>query len=566
MEKRWVYVEQSDHDHITLLSQELNISQPLASILAQRNVNSFDQAKHFFRPSLDDLHDPFLMMDMGRAVDRLTEAIAKNEKILIYGDYDVDGTTAVSLVYGFLSQFHGQLDFYIPDRYKEGYGISEAGIRWAHDHDFSLMIALDCGIKAISKMELAGELGLDVIICDHHLPGNELPAAYAILDPKRSDCKYPFKELCGCGVGFKLLQGFCQQQTIDYIQLFAYLDLVAVSIASDIVPIVGENRILAHFGLKKLNDQPVPGLKAIIDNSGYRGAIDISSVVFGIGPRINAMGRISHAHGSIELLLSKTPEEARDLASKVEGKNSERKSYDSSITKEALEMIRERDDETRKSTVLFRKDWHKGVIGIVASRCIEKYYRPTIILTESNGKATGSARSVDGFNVYKAIAECSDLLDQFGGHAYAAGLTMSIHNIEEFQDRFEQVVSERITEDQLVPRIDIDQPLEFEKINQRFFNVLKQMAPFGPHNMQPVFATHQVTATANTRLLKGEHLKLNLKEQGSSKVMEAIGFGLGAYHDMIASGMTFSVAYTIEENNYMDRVSLQLNIKDIKFD
>lgn len=562
-----MYVEGIDEEKVNALSSALNISAPLANLLVQRDINSFDEAKYFFRPSLDDLHDPFLMKDMDRAVDRLTNAIANNEKILIYGDYDVDGTTAVSTVYGFLREHYDQLDYYIPDRYKEGYGISETGIRWAHENGFSLVIALDCGIKAIERVNLANELGVDFIICDHHLPGDLLPSAYAVLDPKRADCSYPFKELSGCGVGFKLLQAFCLQQTIDISVLYGYLDLLAVSIASDIVPIVGENRIMAYYGLKKLNDQPLPGLKAIMDNSGYRGTLDISAVVFGIGPRINAMGRISHAHGSIKLLLSKTEEEARGYALKVEGKNSERRNYDSSITKEALEMI-EGDEKnlTAKSTVLYRKDWHKGVIGIVASRCIEKYYRPTIILTESNNQATGSARSVQGFNVYEAIAECAELLDQFGGHQYAAGLTMDINNIEAFQEKFERVVSERITNDQLVPQIQVNQTIDFETINQKFFNILKQMAPFGPQNMQPLFATHKVIATANSRVLKGEHLKLFLKQENSNKVMEAIGFGLGDYFDMISAGMSFSVAYTIEENNYMDRVSLQLNVKDIKFD
>lgn len=567
MEKRWVYVENDQEDKVADLCKSLNINPPLARLLLQRGVHTFEEARHFFRPSLDELHDPFLMKDMDKAVTRLTEAIARQEKILVYGDYDVDGTTAVSLVYGFLHRYHDQLEYYIPDRYKEGYGISETGVRWAHQQGASLMIALDCGIKAIDKVALANELGVDMIICDHHLPGNDLPAAHAVLDPKRPDCQYPFKELSGCGVGFKLLQAFCQQQTIDEMELYKYLDLVAVSIASDIVPIVGENRILAYYGLKKLNDQPLPGLKAIMDNSGYRGALDISAVVFGIGPRINAMGRISHAHGSIKLLLSQNEEEARGYALKVEGKNSERKNYDASITREALEMIEGNTaTKTARSTVLYRQDWHKGVIGIVASRCIEKYYRPTIILTESNDKATGSARSVLGFNIYEAIAECADLLDQFGGHQYAAGLTMDIRNIDAFRAKFEQVVARRITDDQLIPQIAINQTIDFDTINQKFFNILRQMAPFGPQNMQPVFATHGVMATANTRVLKEEHLKLYLKQENSDKVMDAIGFGLAEYFEMISSGMTFSVAYTIEENNYMDRVSLQLNIKDIKFD
>ncbi len=567
MEKRWIYRPEPDEAVVDALSKSININQTLASILVQRGVNNYEEAQHFFRPSLKDLHDPFLMKDMREAVNRISDAIAHNEKILIYGDYDVDGTTAVSLVYGFLNNFYKNLEFYIPDRYTEGYGISEKGIRYAHEAKVGLIIALDCGIKAIQKIRLASDLGMDVIICDHHLPGEHIPEAHAVLDPKRKDCPYPFKELSGCGIGFKLMQAFCLQQTIALNSLYNYLDLVAVSIASDIVPIVGENRILAHFGLRKLNKKPLPGLRAIIKNSGYKGDIDISGVVFSIGPRINATGRISHAKASVELLLSDNIDEARKFAVDVEDRNVERKGFDTSTTEEALALI-ESDEKLKsaKSTVLFKEDWHKGVIGIVASRCVEKYYRPTIILTQSANKATGSARSVVGFNVYKAIEACADLLEQFGGHQYAAGLTLSLDKVGAFQERFEEVVAKQIKPEQLIPQIEIDQTIALDQINFKFFNILKQMAPFGPQNMQPVFCSQRVKVVNPPRILKDQHLKMYIKQEDGKQSQEAIGFGMATYFDMIAAGMPFSVAYTIEENNYMDRVSLQLNVKDIKFD
>ncbi|MEQ8534481.1 MAG: single-stranded-DNA-specific exonuclease RecJ, partial [Imperialibacter sp.] len=525
MSKRWVYKDLPDPETVHSLASGIKVSDTLAALLVQRGYSTFEETRAFFRPHLGQLHDPFLMKDMEKAVNRLSEAIFKKEKILIYGDYDVDGTTSVALAYGFLRKYHSNIDYYIPDRYDEGYGISETGVRWAAEHGFTLVIALDCGIKAVSKVALANSLGVDFIICDHHLPGPELPKAFAVLDPKRLDCDYPFDGLSGCGVGFKLMQAFAIQNTVDIQELYLYLDLVAVSIASDIVPVVGENRVLAYFGLQKLNKSPLPGLKALKNLSGIRGDVTVTRVVFGIGPRINAAGRIDHAGAAVELLLARTEEEAEELAAQLDIKNDLRKGFDENITKEALAIIEE-EDQLKKSfsTVLYRENWHKGVIGIVASRCIEKFYRPTIILTESNSKATGSARSVVGFDVYEAIAECADLLDQYGGHKYAAGLTMNLDKVEAFKERFEEVVARRITPEMLEPIIDIDLAIPIEGINHKFFNILRQMAPFGPGNMQPVFVSTNVVAKS-VKQLKDIHLKMFLSQEGSKASLEAIAFG-----------------------------------------
>jgi single-stranded-DNA-specific exonuclease len=566
MSKRWVYKDLPDPETVHSLASGIKVSDTLAALLVQRGYSTFEETRAFFRPHLGQLHDPFLMKDMEKAVNRLSEAIFKKEKILIYGDYDVDGTTSVALVYGFLRKYHSNIDYYIPDRYDEGYGISEIGVRWAAEQGFSLVIALDCGIKAVSKVELANSLGVDFIICDHHLPGPELPKAFAVLDPKRSDCDYPFDGLSGCGVGFKLMQAFAIQNTVDIQELYLYLDLVAVSIASDIVPVVGENRVLAYFGLQKLNKSPLPGLKALKNLSGIRGDVTVTRVVFGIGPRINAAGRIDHAGAAVELLLARTEEEAEELAAQLDIKNDLRKGFDENITKEALAIIEE-EDQLKKSfsTVLYRENWHKGVIGIVASRCIEKFYRPTIILTESNSKATGSARSVVGFDVYEAIAECADLLDQYGGHKYAAGLTMNLDKVEAFKERFEEVVARRITPEMLEPIIDIDLAIPIEGINHKFFNILRQMAPFGPGNMQPVFVSTNVVAKS-VKQLKDIHLKMFLSQEGSKASLEAIAFGFGEYYDAVADGAPFNVAYTIEENDFMGNKTMQLHIKDLKLD
>ncbi len=567
MTKRWSYKDRPTLEEIDYLSKEINVNPVLSSILIQRGIRNFAEAKRFFRPSLNDLHDPFLMKDMDKAVARIQQAIQNQERILIYGDYDVDGTTSVALVYDFISKIYEHIDYYIPDRYTEGYGISFQAIAWAQEQSFDLIISLDCGIKAIEKIRLAKEKGIDFIVCDHHRPGDELPPAHAVLDPKRSDCPYPFKELSGCGVGFKLLQAYCIQTGIQVETLYAYLDLVAVSIASDIVPIVGENRVLAYFGIEKLNENPRPGLQALKELSAVSGTVDISSIVFGIGPRINAAGRIDHAKYAVKLLLAENKGEAEELAIPINKNNTLRKNVDHHITKEAIAMI-EQDMVLKqaKTTMLFKQDWHKGVIGIVASRCIEKYYRPTIILTKSNDLATGSARSVVGFDVYEAIAECADLLEQYGGHKYAAGLTLKLDNLPVFKQRFEEVVSKTIQEHHLTPQIDIDEEINLDMINDKFYGILKQMAPFGPGNMSPVFVSKDVRTASSPRLLKNEHLKLQLKQVDGNQKLDAIGFGMAPYGSMIESGMPFSIAYCIEENNYKGTKTLQLMLKDIKFD
>ncbi len=566
MTRRWVFNDTPDENVVANLSAEINVNPIIAKILIQRNITDFDQAKTYFRPTLDQLHDPFLMRDMEKALKRIKTAMDQKEKILIYGDYDVDGTTSVALVYGFLRNFYDHIDFYIPDRSKEGYGISQIGIDWAVENNFSLLISLDCGIKAVEMTDYANKKDLDLIICDHHLPGKTLPKAHALLDPKMEDCPYPFKELSGCGVGFKLIQAFCEKFGYDPDLLSDYIDLVAVSIAADIVPITGENRVLAYYGLKKLNENPMPGLKALIKLAGIRNQINISSIVFGIGPRINASGRMDHAKTAVELLLADNDKVIEALAASIDIKNLERRNFDAAITAEAIEMIGEEKGEDLKSTVLYKHDWHKGVIGIVASRCIEKYYRPTIILTESNGKATGSARSVNGFDIYEAISKCSELLEQFGGHMYAAGLTMSIDKVEAFKEKFEQVVSEKISDDQLIPLIAIDSEIDLKDINFKFFDVLEQMAPFGPGNMQPMFVSNQLHVSGRPIILKNQHLKFYVKQYDEDVAMEAIGFGHAEYFDLVASGMRFSLAYYIEENNYLGNKTLQLRVKDIRFD
>lgn len=563
MIKDWRHGLKIDQQVVVELASLLNVDLVIARLLLQRGIQSFDEARTFFRPTLDMLHDPFLMKDMDKAVDRVNDAIFNEEKILIYGDYDVDGTTSVALVYNFLQEIYPNLDTYIPDRYIEGYGISKKGIDYAHDNDIKLVIALDCGINSVEEMDYANERAVDFIVCDHHLPGQQMPLAHAILDPKRKDCEYPFDGLSGCGVGFKLLQAFCLQNTIDLNRLYNYLDLVAVSIAADIVPMVGENRVLAYFGLKKLNSSPIPGLQALIKIAGFREALDITNVVFGIGPRINAAGRISHAKSAVELLTSKNLEDALLLAEKLNLNNNERKNYDESITLEALKEIFDNPNhETKKSTVLFKDNWHKGVIGIVASRCIEKHYRPTIILTESNKKATGSARSVEGFDVHSAISACSDLLENFGGHKYAAGLTMPLQNVKLFQERFEEVVSSQISEENLIPKIHIDAQIELKDINYSLFNILKQMGPFGPENMHPVFIAKNVVLKNKARVLKDIHLKLFVGQEGDNSSYDAIGFGLGEFATQL--DLPFDIAFTIEVNNYMGNKTLQLNLKDIK--
>jgi single-stranded-DNA-specific exonuclease len=565
MHKRWLLKSTPPHEQIDNLSKAINVNWYLSAILLQRGVADFDQAKKFFRPSLHDLHDPFLMKDMAKAIDRIKKAIDDEEKILIYGDYDVDGTTAVSLVYSYLKKFYHDCEVYIPDRYAEGYGISMAGIEWAEQNHFSLIIALDCGIKSVDYVEAALSKGIDFIICDHHLPGETVPAAIAVLDPKQNDCPYPYKDLSGCGIGFKLMQAFAKRYRNEE-ELYELLDLVCVSIASDIVPITGENRVLTYFGLKKLNENPSPGLKALKDIAAIKNDLDVSGIVFTLGPRINAAGRVAHARAAVDLLISKSEEEANSLAEKVNLKNELRKQFDSDITEEAIAMIEGNENHHKsKSTVLFKNTWHKGVIGIVAARCVEKYYRPTVILTESNNKITGSARSVVGFDLYNAILECSDLLEKFGGHKYAAGLTLDFSNLESFQRKFEEVVSSSITDDMLIPVVDIDMSLHFDAINQKFLNILKQIGPFGPENAKPVFMSEGVYVFNSLASFKDKHVRFLIGQDGSESVFQAVGFDLAENYNRLARRDPFKMAYTIEENTFNGVTSLQLRIKDIKF-
>jgi single-stranded-DNA-specific exonuclease len=574
MEYVWKQKPKASQSAIERLGKEINVNPTLANMLINRGVESFDQAKDYFRPNLTQLHDPFLMKDMDAAVQRIERAVLNRERILVYGDYDVDGTTAVALMYSFLKGFYPEVDFYIPDRYKEGYGISERGVRFAAENGFTLIIALDCGIKAIDKVALASQLGVDFIICDHHTPGDKLPAAVAVLDSKRADCNYPYKELSGCGVGFKLIQAYAKTHGIEESNLYGYLDLVVVSIAADIVPITGENRILAFYGLDRINNNPRAGLKALILQAKVEKEIQVSDIVFKIGPRINASGRLEHAKASVELLISSNLDEAIERAKLVDEVNSTRRNFDENITKEAFEMLAAREEEAEwNSTVLFKEDWHKGVIGIVASRCIEKYYRPTIILTESNSKATGSARSVVDFDIYEAIAECADLLDQFGGHKYAAGLTLSVENVPAFQVKFEQVVRSRIEEVHRKPVIEIDDELLLDQINYKFHSILKQMAPFGPGNTEPVFRISNVYADEVT-VLKDKHLRFKIVQDGQVTTPVCLGFGMADRSkdpdlttvNMLRGKMRFDIVAEMRENFFRDKSSLQLYVKDIKFD
>lgn len=565
MQKRWLNKDIPSNDRITKLSNEININPYLTAILLQRDIDNFEKAKEYFRPSLSELHDPFLMKDMEKAVERLRAAILKEEKILIYGDYDVDGTTAVALVYSYLSKIYPHCDIYIPDRYAEGYGVSLAGIEWAEKNNQTLIIALDCGIKAQELVEVASTKSIDFIICDHHLPGADIPKAHAVLDPKRSDCTYPYGELSGCGLGFKFMQGYAIRYH-DVNELYEYLDLVTVSIASDIVPISGENRILAYHGLQKLNEDPIPGLKALKEIAGLKYDLDISGIVFTLGPRINAAGRVAHGSAAVELLVAQSEEEANDLAEKINLKNDVRRQFDADITEEAIAMIEGSETfKSAKSTVLFKNTWHKGVIGIVAARCVEKYYRPTIILTESNNQITGSARSVHGFDLYEAICQCSDLLDKYGGHKYAAGLTLNLENLEAFQKRFEEVVSSTITESMQTPVIDIDLSINFDIITQKFFNILKQMAPFGPENPRPIFESSNVRVFNSLSSFKDRHVRFLAAQEGSESVFQAVGFDLLEHYPRLAKCDSFQMVYSIEENNYNGNTSIQLRIKDIKF-
>jgi single-stranded-DNA-specific exonuclease len=565
MNKRWAIREVPAIDEVNSLAAALNIDPVLSALLLQRGVKTYDEARYFFRPDLRHLHDPFLMADMEKAITRIEAAIAKGEKIMIYGDYDVDGTTAVALVYSFFKNHHTNIEYYIPDRYKEGYGISTQGIDFAEANGFTLIVALDCGIKSVDKIAYANNKGIDFIICDHHTPGDELPAAVAVLDPKRADCGYPFKELSGCGIGFKLVQAFAEKNDLLFEDVGRYLDLVAVSIACDIVPIVDENRVLAHFGLLKLNSEPCIGLKILMGVAGKSISYTISDIVFLLGPRINAAGRIDDAKHAVELLIACNENDAQLKGELINDKNTERKGHDLQITDEALGMIG--GDEiliSRKSTVVFNENWHKGVIGIVASRLTEKYYRPTVVLTRSNGHVAGSARSVFGYDLYEALCGCSDLLIQFGGHKYAAGLTMAPENVAAFTDRFEEVVSATITAEQLIQQIQIDAELRLSQVESKFFRILNQFAPFGPENMAPVFLTKNVYVSGYAGLVGQNHLKMTVAQEGSA-AFDCIAFNHGEYLEQIKKDVPFDICYTIEENIWRDKRSIQLNIKGIRF-
>ena len=560
---RWTLKPQPDTIKVKQLAKELSIDTTLAKILVQRGIETFDEAKHFFRPSLSDLHNPFLMKDMEIAVQRIETAIANNENILVFGDYDVDGTTAVSLMSSYLKTIHPNIATYIPDRYEEGYGVSFQGIDFAEDNGFSLIIALDCGIKAIDKVAYATEKNIDFIICDHHKPGSEVPKAVAVLNPKQVDCSYPYDELCGCGVGFKLIQALASKRNQTIEDLIPYLDLVATAIAADIVPMTGENRVLAYHGLQVINSQPRNGIKAIIHQLQKK-ELTITDVVFIIAPRINAAGRMKHGNYAVELLTEMDFDSAIEFASAIEKFNSDRKELDRAITQEALLQIENNNEQEKYTTVVFDENWHKGVIGIVASRLTETYYRPTLVFTKSGDKLAASARSVKGFDVYNALEACSEFIEQFGGHKYAAGLTLLPEQYENFKNKFEEVVSATIEKSLLTPEITIDAEIDLSEITPKFFRIIQQMAPFGPLNMKPVFTTTAVRDNGYGKQVGADssHLKLNLIYGSDQKTYNAIGFGLGNKISTIQND--FDIAYTLDENTWNGYTSIQLMLKDLK--
>lgn len=561
---RWNLTQTPSEQKIIELANSLSIDKTIAKLLVQREIDSFEKARLFFRPTLEDLHNPYLMKDMDKAIERIEKAIQNNENILIYGDYDVDGTTAVSLVYSYLSSFYPNVATYIPDRYDEGYGISFKGIDFADDNGFSLIIALDCGIKAHEKVEYANTKNIDFIIGDHHLPDETIPNAIAVLDPKRNDCNYPYKELCGCGIGFKIIQALAEKRGQTLESLIPYLDLVATAIAADIVPITGENRILAKFGLEVINSNPRNGIKALIQNL-KKEELSITDVVFIIAPRINAAGRIYHGNYAVKLLTEFDLAQAEEFAQNIEAFNSERKDLDSFITKEALLQIIETNQESLYTTVVFRENWHKGVIGIVASRLIETHYKPTLVFTESNEKMVASARSVKGFDIHEALEKCAEFIEQFGGHKYAAGLTVAKEKFELFRNKFEEVVKNSITEESLSPEIRVDAEINFSDINPKFIRILKQFEPCGPENMTPVFLTKNVMDTGYAKPIgkNEEHLKLFVKQNGTQPI-SAVGFNLGKKIEIIKSLKPFDMVYSIDENHWNGNVSVQLKVRDIR--
>lgn len=561
---RWNLTSKPEKQKVQQLQNELQVDEIIATLLVQRGIESFDQARTFFRPTLNDLHDPYLMKDMVKAVTRIEKAIENQENILIFGDYDVDGTTAVSLVSSYLKSFYPNIDTYIPDRYDEGYGISFKGIDYADDNGITLIIALDCGIKSIDHIAYANDKNIDFIICDHHRPGDELPNAVAVLDPKREDCSYPYDELCGCGVGFKLIQALAQNrnQTID--DLIPYLDLVATAIAADIVPMTGENRVLAKFGLEVINSNPRPGIKALVQNVKKK-VLTITDVVFIIAPRINAAGRIKHGNEAVALLTEFDLDQAEQFASEIEQHNSDRKDLDKQITIEALAQIETNNEQENFTTVVYQENWHKGVIGIVASRLTETYYRPTIVFTKSGDKLAASARSVKGFDIYNALEACSEHLEQFGGHMYAAGMTLKEENYLAFKNAFEKVVHETIPSELLIPEIAVDAEILLTNIHPKFIRLVNQFEPFGPQNMTPVFLSKQLKDTGYAKTLgqNDEHLKLFVK-QNDSEGFGAIGFGLGKKLEIAKNQKPFDAVYCVDENEYNGNVTVQLRVKDLK--
>lgn len=563
MEFRWSAKPLPDTNKIQELAQSINVSRNIAAILIQRGIDNYESAEKFFRPKLEHLHDPFLMKDMDVAIARIDQAIASKEKMMIYGDYDVDGTTAVSLVYSYFRNFNQNIEYYIPDRYREGYGISKTGIDYASENGFTLIIALDCGIRSNELVKYANSKGIDFIICDHHLPGAELPPAAAILNPKRRDCSYPYKELSGCGIGYKLIEAYSQKHGLGPETHEVYLDLVAVSIASDLVDIRGENRILAYYGLKKLKENPGMGLQALMEGTLAKEKYSITDIVFVIGPRINAAGRIADAKAAVKLLIEPDFHTARKLARVLNEHNHERKGLDSDITREAISRI-EKSDELiqKKSTVLLGENWHKGVIGIVASRLVEQFYKPTIVFSRSDDMLTGSARSVKDFDIHEAIGECGDLVEQYGGHKYAAGLSVKAENFDTFVERFENIVLERLNVKSEVPEIEYDLELQLSEINTKFLDIINQMSPFGPGNMLPIFKTGNLYSNGSARVLKEKHLKLTLANPGGA--MDSIGFGLSHYLPLVSNSNRFQACYSLEENNFNGRTSIQLRLRDIK--
>ncbi|SFJ65411.1 single-stranded-DNA-specific exonuclease RecJ [Myroides guanonis] len=562
---RWILKQEPLDSEIAHLSEVLKVEPLLAKLLLLRGIQNYEEARAFFRPSLDDLHDPFLMKDMLKAVDRIELAIQNEERILVFGDYDVDGTTAVALMASYLRTITPYVDTYIPDRYKEGYGVSSAGIDYASDNEMSLIIALDCGIKSVGLVDYAKTKGIDFIICDHHLPGSKIPNAVAVLDPKQDDCNYPYNELCGCGVGFKLIQALSSKRGFTVEDLVPYLDLVATAIGADIVPITGENRVLAYFGLKVINENPRPGIKALM--SLYKQShFSITDIVFKVAPKINAAGRIEHGKFAVALLTDFTLEEALLTAEQIVSFNEERRELDQDITEEALRQIIDHQEINKKSTVVFNPSWHKGVIGIVASRLIETYYRPTLVFTRSGDVLAASARSVKNFDVYEAIEACSEYLIQFGGHMYAAGLTIREDQFDAFKEKFEMVVSSTITEEQLIPELEIDAVVDFSQFTERFSRILKQFEPFGPENLAPVFLTKAVYDTGYIQTLgkDNEHVKMFVKQDATDVGYPAIGFGFGAWKDKLDKRQLFDVVYSLEENKWKETSKLQLQIKDMQ--